>query len=354
MQNVESREALINEFFTYNNASDIKDVEGRIKRLRAYLASNELDKEVDYILIVMLVSKEDYKSKDFNLCKKMALPVFDLLKEADTRTLSFVEITILAKLIAFAPTFELAKECIEKILELLEAEYKTEKRRNAVKAMVSYSAVSRLVKAKYPAPNSLKTEADRNEIDALFKHHLKICKTVFEENNLPRYNAFVQMWEGIFHMDAKLLDKGLIWLKENTRKTWYHVAVNVLFEYYPHLGESITKNQIDTLVGYRIDKLLESKNMSREEAAEALELSLSGLNQILTARRGAKSVYLYKLSELCDVNVSYFFYGEEKKNIYNDDEKLGAAVDEIGRLLEGSTDSIKQQVIDMIKVLTRQ
>jgi len=352
MNSAEIRETLIDEFFTYGDVTNSKDVDTRIKRLKSYLLSNASDREIECILIMMQTDKEDYKTNNFEACKKMALPVFRLIKEARTQIPSFVEITILTILIKFAPTFEMVKECEKIIEESLATTYKQEKKHNTVKWMLSSNILPRLVRAKFPSADSLKTEGNRNEIDALFKKHLAVCKHVFSKNDLPRHEAFVQIWEGIFYTNPELIDEGLTWLRKNEKRTWYPTALEELLTYYTHLGEDITKNQFNILIGYRVQKFLDSKNVSIFEAADVLGRADNTLRQMISARRGISDYYLYKLSLVYDVDISYFFHGEAKAVTYNEDEKLERAVDKLRDMLRDASDETRKVAIATIKSIT--
>jgi len=348
----EVREMLIAEFFTYGNAIETTNLKARIKRLQAYLKNNKHDKEIEYILIYMLVDKEDSATHDFERCKKIAMPAFELVKEAETRTLTLTEVAVLAKLIGFAPTFDLIKSCAKIVADLLESEYRQEKRHNNIKFMLSSYATSRLVRAKYPSVSSLKAEGDLKEIEALFEEHLNICKNVYSKNNLPVYQAFGLLWEGIFYLNGNLIDQSLSQLKDISQKVWYYAAVDYLLRYYTHLESELTKNQMDIVVGYRVNQELQAQDISIGDAAKYLGLTKSGLSQILTGRRGAKAIHLYNLAELLGVEETSFFRG--RKEYLGEDGQPKALITEIIAKLEKAPDKVKRQISEIIDTLKKE
>ncbi|MCL2841298.1 MAG: helix-turn-helix transcriptional regulator [Defluviitaleaceae bacterium] len=306
-----TKENLINEYFAISGFHEIIKVDKLIKKLESYSVENDFDREIEYLLIVIKAGKESYKSSDFELCKNIAMPMFEGLNNIDN--LSFFEVVFFARVIEFAPTFEQLKDCESKISALLETKYKHEKSYEVVKWMISTNMLSRLVRAKYPDVNSIKTEGDRKEIEKLFSHHLSLTKTICNKMGLLAYLAMAEVREGVFYTDAELIDKSISWLKKNERKTWYPSAIDELLTYYRHLGDEITKSQLDILVGYRIKKKRESENIHIDDAAEYLGLTDKGLEQIESGRIGAKNIHLYKLSYLFNVEMNYFYHGDSDK-----------------------------------------
>jgi len=312
MKSKDTKESLINEFFEIKGNYEVVKIDKLIRKLDEYISKNESYRELKYLLIVLKSVKEDYRSSNFELCKKIVMPMFEELNGIDD--LSFFEIIFFASVIEFAPTFEQVKYCEQKITSLLETKYKQEKKYEMVQWMISKNMLSRLVRAKYPSVNTINTEGNRKEIQELFDRNLKIAKAICKKMGLLADLAMVEIREGVFSTDAELIDKGMNWLSKNERKNWYPSAVDELLTYYRHLGDEITKQQLDILIGYRIRKIREAQEIHVEEAAEFIGLTDNALEQIESGRRGAKNIHLYKLSQLFKVDISYFYYGEKESS----------------------------------------
>ena len=353
MKSNDTRETLTNEFFAYKGYREPEKVNRLIKRLKAYVTNNKTDREIAHMLITLQADKESYVSNDFEKCREITTPIFEELLKEETRPLSFLEVAVLARVIEFAPTFEIAKHTAQKVFTLLETEYSREEKYRTVKWMVSFNILPRLIREKYPNANSQNKGDNQNEIESLFKHHLEISKTVCEKNNMPPHLAMLQVREGAFFADSGLIEEGISWLRKHEWKGLYPSSVDELLTYYTHLGGGITKTQLDILIGHRINKKREALNITPEDAAEALGLSASGLSQIETGRRGAKAIHLYKLAYLFNVDVSYFFYGEADVALCNDDERLEALLQEIRLNLQVATDEVRGQVASIVKTLTK-
>ena len=303
----DTKESLVREFLNIMGNHDAK-VDSLIRRMTAYMSDNP-DRELEFMLITMQVCKESYKSNNFELCIQMASPVFEKVMNINNggiQPLSFLELTILATIIEFSPNFKVARDLAKKILALLDTEYSHEKMCNVAREMVSHNILPVLLRAK-----CYKSEGNRAEVQSLFDENLKKARLANERAKRHAYLAWLQIQEGIFYVDTELVDQGITWLKENERKTWYPSAVDELLTYYRHLGDEITKSQLDILVGYRIRKIRESQEIHIEEAAEFIGLTDNALEQIESGRRGAKGIHLYKLSHLFKVDISYFYYGEK-------------------------------------------
>ena len=350
---MDTKQILIDEFFTIKDGRGT-EVDSFIIKLKLYTAANEHDREMKHMLARMQAVKESYNSSNFELCRDITSGIFDELLEDSTLHLSFVEVIILARVIEFAPTIKIAKHVAQKTIDLLEAEYINEKKCKTAKWMVSFNIIPRLIQAKYPNSESLKEEIDPIEIQSLFKHHMEIARHISDKNNLLPHIALLKMREGVFFANSELIDEGLTWLMKHERKNWYPSARDELMAYYIHLRGDITKNQLDILIGYRINEKRESLNIPIEYAAEFIGLSESGLNQIETGRRGAKSIHLYKLAQLFGVDVSFFFYGEVKTPLScGDDEKLELLLQEIKLNMQGTTDELKKQISIIVKALAK-
>ena len=346
----DTREMLIEEYFTHTGY-DIASINKFTRRLKTYLSSNEPDREIEYILLATQIDRESYVSNDFEVCKKMATPIFKELVESGT-ALSFVDISVLARVVEFAPTFDLAEDSTEKILHLLDTDHSHEKKYKTAKFITSFNVIPRLIRAKYPSANASKTEGSLDEIQTMFNHHLEISKAVAEKNNLTSHLAMLQLREGVFFASADLVEKGVVWLKTHDRKGWYSSAVDELLTYYSHLRADITKTQLDILVGYRISKKRESQSMPSQYAAEFLGITDATLKQIETGRRGAKSIHLYKLSYLFNVDVSYFLYGETT-SAQGNDEELETVLQEIRLHLKSAPSGFRSQVSGIVKTLAK-
>jgi|GEM_PF-1709962 len=353
MKSNDTKEMLVNEHFTFKGYNETAKADNFIRRLRTYIANNGPDREIEYILIDKQIGKESYRSSNFELCKNMAMPIFEELQKDDICIPSFLEITVLARIIEFAPTFESAKAMVQKLFDFLEKEYSNEKKYKTVKWMVSFNFLPRLVREKYSS--SLNTEEYQNEVKSLFEHHLKLSKDVSNRNGLPAHTAMLQLREGVFFTDPGLIDEGLTWLRSNQRSGWYSSAVNELLTYYTHLGDKITKSQLDILVGYRINKKREALNITLEDASEFLGITSSTLGQIETGRRGAKGIHLYKMSFLFGVDASYFFYDTRDEEMLprgSDGDGFEAMMQGIRLNLQDATDRVRSQVSGIVGILT--
>jgi len=344
---------LIDEFWTYEGGN-AKDIDARIKRAKYYLANNDYDSEIESILIMMQVGKVSYKTNYFETCRKMAMPAFDLLKEAKNRTLSYVEITVLAKLNEYAPTFEVLKTCEKIVLELLETRYKHEEKHNNVKWMVSGNILPRLIKAKFSPDNIRKAEGKLSEINGMFKRHLAVNKHVFAKNPHldPRYEAFVKLWEGIFYLNANLIDESMEWFRQNERKTWYPHAEDELIMYYSLLEDDITKSQLDIVTGHLVKTLREAKGIAKEDVEKYTGISEELISLKETGKRGFTRTDLRKLASFFEVDISYFYYGNKEKPVYDEDEELENLLNQIREMLKDAPDKTRDIVVDMVKKLT--
>jgi len=308
-----TKQELIDEFFTYQNPVETKNIDARVKRLRAYISDHEYDSDIENMLRMIEVDRISYKTNDIKKCMSMALPTFDLLKEPKCNDLSFVEVAVLAKLITYAPTFEMLKVCEKIIEDYLENKYQHEITLNSIKFTLSGNILPRLTMAKYFTADGAESEVNRNEILAVFKKHIDFCNHVFSKNKLPRHKAWVKFQEGMFYKNVQLIEDGLIWLRENSLKTWYKTMREEFINFHHHMEDELTPALLDIINSYYVTKICKEKKVEREEVAEYLGLSVDYVAQLETGKRGLTKKNLFKLTHLLDVDMSAFFGKRLKK-----------------------------------------
>lgn len=306
-----SKQELIEEFFTYGDVTDGKDIKARIKRLKFYLANHDYDSEIVYMMLFVEADRTSYATNDFEKCVAIARPVFDLLKEPRCNNISFVEVIVLAKLISFAPTFDVVKTCEQTVYNLLETKFKHEKLYNTVRFILSTAIVSRLVAAKYFSANGSKSEASREELFELFKKHSVFCDNIFTKNKLPRLEACYRIHEGMFHRNAQLVEDSLLWLRKHERKKWYPTMTEEFIKFSHIMEGELTQTLLDIVAGYYITKIREERGIKQVDVADDISIAPETLSKIENGRSTASAMYLYKLSHLFGVDVSYFFTGKK-------------------------------------------
>ena len=75
------------------------------------------------------------------------------------------------------------------------------------------------------------------------------------------------------------------------------------------------KDRLDKTIGHNIRREREQHNMSREELAEALDLTISHMGLIERGERGATAVTLEKLSRVFSIQVDILFAEPDKKSL---------------------------------------
>jgi len=81
-----------------------------------------------------------------------------------------------------------------------------------------------------------------------------------------------------------------------------------------------SKTRLDRLIGQNIRRERELRKMSRDELAEAIDLTVSHMGLIERGERGATSVTLEKLSHIFHVPISSFFAESGGAPILAEDE----------------------------------
>lgn len=93
------------------------------------------------------------------------------------------------------------------------------------------------------------------------------------------------------------------------------------------------------MMGFRISTQRRKLNMTQEELAEKVDVSVKHISAIETGRTKANIVLLYDIANCLDVTIDYFTFGIVKKN----------KLDEIEEYLRECTD----EEVDTIKVMVK-
>lgn len=92
-------------------------------------------------------------------------------------------------------------------------------------------------------------------------------------------------------------------------------------------------------MGFRISTQRRKLNMTQEELAEKVDVSVKHISAIETGRTKANIVLLYDIANCLDVTIDYFTFGIVKKN----------KLEEIEEYLRECTD----EEVDIIKVMVK-
>lgn len=93
------------------------------------------------------------------------------------------------------------------------------------------------------------------------------------------------------------------------------------------------------MMGFRISTQRRKLNMTQEELAEKVDVSVKHISAIETGRTKANIVLLYDIANCLDVTIDYFTFGIVKKN----------KLEEIEEYLRECTD----EEVDIIKVMVK-
>jgi transcriptional regulator with XRE-family HTH domain len=115
-----------------------------------------------------------------------------------------------------------------------------------------------------------------------------------------------------------------------------------------------SKDRLDRVIGQNIRKERELHNMSREELAEQLDLTVSHMGLIERGERGATAVTLEKLQRVFGVKIDTLFAEPEKEKLSvreDRDELLAGNVRKIKSLVTRLNEKETDFVIHVIKGL---
>ena len=113
----EARQKIVDKYFTIKYDTG-RDVDRLLLRLQTYLTNNPDDWEMRLMDLKLKIGQLSSRTNDFVICSAMAQPMFDELLGCEQIT--YLEVTYLARAVEVAPTYALAKETSEKLLNLLE------------------------------------------------------------------------------------------------------------------------------------------------------------------------------------------------------------------------------------------
>ena len=111
------------------------------------------------------------------------------------------------------------------------------------------------------------------------------------------------------------------------------------------------KDRLDRTIGLNIRREREMHKMSREELAEALDLTVSHMGLIERGERGATAVTLHKLSQVFNLQIDSLFAEPDKESFSvreDNDDDLAATRRKITSLLTRLNDFETRMILHMI------
>jgi len=345
---MDTKQVLIDELFVFKGGRNAKKLEALINRTEAL--ANVLsvpDLELNNILLVLRVRKENMLSGDFVKCRDLATPVFEWLR--GKIAWSYLECHIFSMMVSYTTTYTLAYTLAEKAVETLTSVHAHEKRYTAVIYSIYGNMTYRLLRAKYydlkdPAtPKSAKAEVEK-----LFTHYMKLVSTAARKSNFQVYLTVLEVREALFHNDSEALTYGLQALKQTGDKEWYKTTCDEILEYIVNL-DSVPTSIHNLYIGRNVRRYRKRLGLSAQQLANALDTNVSVVYECESGRRGVSRTRLYEIAKILKVDISKLFgfeaHDAAKPNI---DPTTEAVLD----IMENLQEKKKKQILRLAKILT--
>jgi transcriptional regulator with XRE-family HTH domain len=319
---------LLDEVFTITGNQDMDVIKSLEYKLLNYLEVNGNDLQIKDTLGVLKIFVEESQNNDFEACCDIAAPIFERLSDADNW--DFYDIRILTRVVDYIGTFDKVCELAEKLLEKLE-EHSHEERYTIIKLSILMNTIVRLLRAKYFDSDNL---IPSGELTIRFADYFNAALAICEEEEFPVHKAVLQIRKGLFYQDINISNRGFRKLMEMGEKEVLRMMQAVVAEYDFFTGIGLSKKQFNRIVGENIKKKRLANGLTTADLGKILDLNPSSISSAEKGDISMSSFNIYKLSNLFDVSVDYFYQGIEDKTYapsYRKAllKKLGALVDEL-------------------------
>ena len=342
-----TRETLIKTFCDLDDFFGAARVNYFVKNLENYLIDND-DPEIRAILLVTKTVQQNTKSNNPKESYRAMTPVFEYYYESK-QNWDFTDLVILATAITFTATYEQAKNLAEEILDVLD-EYEHEKNYGGVMFAVRFNLTSRLLWARYIDINDPAQNINIKELEELFMHHYTRAAKACTLGRLPIYKAVLDIRKNTLFEDCEAIDAGFTWLYDNKAHNWFNATQLEVADFFCEMGSSLTKWQLDVIIGSRIRKRREELGLSQTDIADHLNVTESTIGNAERGTKGLMNIKLFRLAAFLGVGVEYFY------PTVADDTAASVDADpymyQLNLLMQNESNECKTQTLEIVKALT--
>jgi len=280
--------------------SDSKALYDLIDSVETHLATHGSDTKLEFVLHAAKVRKIEELNSGFDKVCEAAEFVVDKLKGQEDW--DFVEFDIFCAVLGRIHSYELTISMMEKCFDMLERNFKDLPNYDYKKARIFGEMTWRLMRAKFC------DNVDPQELKKLFDTCVKSAIKTFEELGYVAIRTALLVRDAIFNENP---DKILECIKamEITRdKYWIKSSKDEVVEYVRFLGDNVTTELHNFVVGWQIKKRRKELGISTLEFADMIGSSQTAVNEFERGAKGVGSERFYKIKKVLQVeNISYLF-----------------------------------------------
>lgn len=168
---------------------------------------------------------------------------------------------------------------------------------------------SRLLRARFYEND---TPESYEDLSALFSKYINLIMPLCENENFIDIGAMARVREGIFYKDIDLINNTFKFLKEEGKWNLYKILQDEFREYKYYVEfDKISKRQFNEIIGKNVRKLRNGLDMSMNDFAEILGLTVATISLIERGERAITSYSIFKLSEALELPIGDFYHGTD-------------------------------------------
>ena len=334
---------LLDEMFAMGGNHDIDKINTMKDKLSHYLEVNGSDVQIEDGFRVLEAHAIEFQGNNSEISREISKPIFDRL--SNTAEWDFYDIRLLTAVVGYSYASEQTYKLAEIALEELE-DYSHEERYIFIKLAIRMNTVHRLLRAKYFDSDNL---IPSNELATRFSNYFDAAMAICEEGEFPIHKAVLKIRKGLFYQDKSLSNRGFRQLIKTGEKEIYRMMLESAQEYDFLAGMGISKNQFNEVVGANIKKKRRALGFTAKDLGKILGITSSYIQSAERGENSFSSFDIYKLSNILDVTVDYFYQGIEDESYAPSYRK--ARLKELGTFVDELSDGQLNNLIQTAKKL---
>jgi len=309
----ETKIALVEEFLTFQDTTDVPKMLRLKKKIQKFLRSSYDDNTqlLDAIRVLDLWI-DDHEYNDYEHSNRIASPVAERL--AYKKNWDFFDTNIAMYVVAYRQDYKATHEFAQKILAAVE-DYKSDKRYDGIKIVVCMNVLHRLLKAKYFELSFPENANELAETTALFTEYADLALELCADHEwLLWYKTTTLLRKALFEQNYEEVDANLAILKEKSNSAQYRIIAEEVNGYSTFAGANLTKTQLNLQVGANIRQIRKSRYLSLETLGAGVGISYASLQAIEQGNISLTVYNLHKLSQFFDMPADEILYGKSNTN----------------------------------------
>jgi len=272
-------------------------------KLVEYIKNVEADPQIEDALRILQMGRVEYFDNDLEAGCQIVEPIFERL--ANTEEWGIYDILLFTIVIGHAKTYKQSYMSGEDVLNRLE-KYSGERWYVGTRLVIHSNIALRLVRAKF---FDLESSDALEELENMFLKHVNAGLALCKGRIYLAHKAAFMIRKGIFYCDDDLTKEGFRLLGDHGELEMYKVMRYEVkpFEYVAEF--TITRKQYDIIIGNSIRELRLERDMTTEELAELLDVSLWSVRQFERGERGISGLTIRKLADIFGVSTDVLYNG---------------------------------------------